>query len=293
MARVQDLDWPRGPQEDIPEYFWRSGTVAECTDGDYTVSAPEEKGNCSEGTVARKKKRRARRITGRSWQAFPFPGTPGPPSNTFREPKGLVFSPTQLRGMSSVQLRRQLRPLLEFRKRMRRRYPSVSELWTRSANPAERQAADSIEQAEQLIRDIEKELLTRKKISGAGSRSETDAVREPKEDEAPTEGRIARTELSCGAKKPIFSASEDYRSVTYKGDSHILTQNQSIMVRLLHRAHLAGHPDVGKDRLLLAIESETSEVRSSFKNSPLWNSLIVRKRRGTYRLDLPDDDAPK
>jgi hypothetical protein len=93
------------------------------------------------------------------------------------------------------------------------------------------------------------------------------AVHEAKEDEAPTEG--SRTELSGSTKKPIFSASEDYRSVTYKGDSHILTQNQSIMVRLLHCAHLAGHPEVGKDRLLLAIESETSEVRSSFKNSPL------------------------
>jgi hypothetical protein len=118
MARVQDLDWPRGPQEDIPEYFWRSGTVAECTDGDYTVSAPEEKGNCSEGTVARKKKRRARRITGRSWEAPSFPGTSGPSSNTSREPKGLVSSPIQLRGMSSVQLRRQLRPLIEFRQRI-------------------------------------------------------------------------------------------------------------------------------------------------------------------------------
>lgn len=230
------------------------------------------------GAVARKKKRRARRITGRSWEAPSFPGTSGPSSNTSREPKGLVSSPIQLRGMSSVQLRRQLRPLIEFRQRMRRRYPSVPALWTRSANPAERETADSIEQAEQLIRDIEKELLTRKKISGAGSWSETDAVREAKEDEAST-------------KKPIFSASEDYRSVTYNGDSHILTQNQSIMVRLLHRAHLAGHPDVSKVQLLFAIESETSEVRNSFKKSPLWKTLIVSKRKGTYRLDLPDGSS--
>jgi hypothetical protein len=169
---------------------------------------------------------------------------------------------------------------------MRRRYPSVSELWTRSANPAERQAADSIEQAEQLIRDIEKELLTRKKISGAGSKSETDAVHEAKEDEAPTEG--SRTELSGGTKKPIFSASEDYRSVTYKGDIHSLTPNQSVMIQLLHRAYDAGHPDVGKHRLLSAIGTKASEVRDSFKKSPLWKKLVVSKRKGTYRLDLPD-----
>ena len=259
--------------------------MAECTDGDYTVSAPEEKVNCSEGAVARKKKGRTRRITGRSWEAPPFPGTSGPPSNTFREPKGLAFDPAVLRGMTPAQLRRQLRPLLEFRKEMQRRFPSIADLWTRTATPGEHQAADSIEHVEGLIRHIERELLAREKASGGGSDSQTDAVPQPEVDESPNP-QLPRGS-SDRAEDPILTAPDDYASVRYKGDVIPLTRNQSIMIRLLHRAHLDGHPDVSKDRLLSAIESETSEVRNSFKKSPLWKTLVVSKRRGTYRLDLP------
>jgi hypothetical protein len=286
MARVQELGLASWPEEYAPECVCRSGTVAECTNSDYTVSAPDEKGNCSQGAVARKKKRRARRITGRPWEAPPFPGTSGPPSNTLREPHGLTFDPTLLRGMTHAQLRNQLVPLIGFRDRMRRRFPSLADLWTRTANPAERQAADSIEQAEQLIRYIEKELLTRERISGTGSKSETDVVREAKADEAPT--ARSRTESLGSRGEPIFAASEDYRSVRYKGLTYTLTRHQSTIVRLLHHNHAAGHPDVDKDRLLSAIESETSQVRNFFRNSPLWKTLVVSNRKGTYRLSLPD-----
>lgn len=247
---------------------------------------------CRGGALSRKRKKKPQQdISDGSWQSPPFPGTPGPQFRSVREPKGIAFDPTKLQGMTAVQLRNQLRPLKSFRKRMRRRFPSLADLWRRTAKPAERQAADSLEQAEQLIQHIEKELLTRNRISGVGSNSGTHAIREAKADEAPTEG--SGSEFSAQTEEPTFAASADYRSVMYKGETHILTRNQSIIVRLLHCNHAAGHPNVGKDRLLSAIECETGQVRNFFRNSPLWKTLVVSNRKGTYRLDLPDAVPPR
>ena len=86
-----------------------------------------------------------------------------------------------------------------------------------------------------------------------------------------------------------FSVSEDYRSVRFKGERHATTRFQAIMIRVMHEAHMAGHPDVGAMKLLEAIENETSDVRNTFRNSPLWNTLVVSKRKGTYRLNLPEN----
>ena len=89
-----------------------------------------------------------------------------------------------------------------------------------------------------------------------------------------------------------FRALDDYRTICFKGKTYQLTKNQSVIVKILHEAHIAGTPAVGKDTLLKAIEAETSRVRYSFKNSRLWGSLIVAGgsrsggRRGTYWLNL-------
>ena len=86
-----------------------------------------------------------------------------------------------------------------------------------------------------------------------------------------------------------FSASEDYRSVRFNGKLHVTTKYQAIMIKVMHQAYIAKHPDVGAMPLLAAIENETSDVRNTFKNSPLWKTLVVCKRKGTYRLNLPDN----
>jgi hypothetical protein len=86
----------------------------------------------------------------------------------------------------------------------------------------------------------------------------------------------------------VFRCSEDYGTVRYQGKDHILTPNQSSMMRVLHEAYLKGFPDVEKLRLLAAIENEESQVKDSWKGSPLWQTLIVSSaRRGRYRLNLP------
>jgi hypothetical protein len=86
-----------------------------------------------------------------------------------------------------------------------------------------------------------------------------------------------------------FSASGDYRSVRFKGELYVTTRYQAVMIRVMHEAHIAGHPDVGAMKLLEAIENETSDVRNTFKKSPLWRTLVVSKRKGTHRLNLPEN----
>jgi hypothetical protein len=81
--------------------------------------------------------------------------------------------------------------------------------------------------------------------------------------------------------------SDDYRSLRFHNKSYSLTRNQSQMAKILHAALLKGFPDVDKDKLLQAIENETSNVRDSWRGSPLWNKLVIQgDRRGTYRLNV-------
>ncbi len=88
---------------------------------------------------------------------------------------------------------------------------------------------------------------------------------------------------------PQFSHTEDYRSLRFRGEAYTLTTRQAVIVELLHRAYLSGYADVPKAKLLGAVEAETSEVRDSFRGSPLWKTLIrTGSRRGTYRLAVGD-----
>jgi hypothetical protein len=84
-----------------------------------------------------------------------------------------------------------------------------------------------------------------------------------------------------------FSLSDDSLSVRFEGKEHPLTPAQGQMMKVLWDAYQSGHPTVSKAKLLAAVERETSQVRDSWRNSPLWNVLIVAARRGSYRLDLP------
>jgi hypothetical protein len=83
-----------------------------------------------------------------------------------------------------------------------------------------------------------------------------------------------------------LTISDDSRSVLVDGVRHVLTMTQGQMMKVLFAAHQSGHPDVSKQKLLAAVERETSEVRDTWKKSPLWNTLIVSERKGTYRLKL-------
>ena len=87
-------------------------------------------------------------------------------------------------------------------------------------------------------------------------------------------------------EKLIFSASDDYRNITFRGEKHFLTKTQALIAKLLHEAYKRGHPMVPEDRLLFAIGSRT-ELRSYFRRSALWGTLVIKgPRKGTFQLNL-------
>ena len=82
-----------------------------------------------------------------------------------------------------------------------------------------------------------------------------------------------------------FKYDEDCRSIRYRGEPYAPTSRQAIIVSILHKGFLTGHPDQSKENLITAIEAETSEVRDQFRETPLWKTLIIPgARRGTYRI---------
>ncbi len=100
--------------------------------------------------------------------------------------------------------------------------------------------------------------------------------------------REPRTGQVRGRQKLFCVLDDEYRSIRWNNKEYPLTRNQSLIVKTLHEAHERGTPLLPKAALLRAIEAETSRLRDSFKNSPLWGTLIVpvRKPRGTYKLNL-------
>jgi hypothetical protein len=85
-----------------------------------------------------------------------------------------------------------------------------------------------------------------------------------------------------------LSASQDYCSVRFNGTEYTLTPSQSRMMQVLWEAWESGHPAVAKNRLAIAgRDSETSNVRDTWRGCDLWKTLIQRPRRGVYQLNLP------
>jgi hypothetical protein len=59
------------------------------------------------------------------------------------------------------------------------------------------------------------------------------------------------------------------------------------MMKVLWEAWESGHPAVGKDRLAIAgRDSETSNVRDTWRNCDLWKTLISSPKKGVYQLYL-------
>ncbi len=87
--------------------------------------------------------------------------------------------------------------------------------------------------------------------------------------------------------KDVFQHSDDFRSVTWKGKKFTFTSRQAQVIELLYDASQNNTPDVGKDYILEQLDSPSSRLRDTFKNSPVWGTLIIRgKKKGTYRLNL-------
>jgi hypothetical protein len=90
---------------------------------------------------------------------------------------------------------------------------------------------------------------------------------------------------------PIFTHSESYESISFKGESYTLQERQAAVVRMLHEAVKKGHPPVtGRKIQSIPGCEDISTVRDIFKSRPqLWGTLVINceetgEGRGFYRL---------
>jgi len=88
--------------------------------------------------------------------------------------------------------------------------------------------------------------------------------------------------------------SDDFHSVIWFGTRYDFNATQSQVVRVLWENWEKGTPDVGKERLLEAIdpESRRDRVDTVFRGNPAWKTMIVpASRKGNYRLNEPKNDG--
>ena len=92
---------------------------------------------------------------------------------------------------------------------------------------------------------------------------------------------------------PDFTHSEDFRSVCIMGQGFTLTPAQAKIIELLHEAWENGNPDLGHAFILVKLESTSKRLRDLFQsNRGAWKALIISKKKGTARLNLPEQGGP-
>jgi hypothetical protein len=93
---------------------------------------------------------------------------------------------------------------------------------------------------------------------------------------------------SNAPKSEEFLHSDDYRSVTVRGQNFTLTSRQAHVIQILDENRRNGLPDVGKDYLLEKLETPNSRLRDSFKSNFLaWKVLVkTGTKKGTVRLNV-------
>ena len=84
-----------------------------------------------------------------------------------------------------------------------------------------------------------------------------------------------------------FRHSPSYHSFMWRDKDYTVTNSVASIIRIMHEAYKNKTPDVGGDYLLTAIGSNSKSLKDLLKDSSLWNTLIISKRKGSYRLDIP------
>lgn len=83
-----------------------------------------------------------------------------------------------------------------------------------------------------------------------------------------------------------FDHTDDYRWVRIGTYESTQTESQAMAVKVLHRAHLQGRPDVRWEMIAANLESSPAKMSDVFKGQRGWQNLIVSRKQGTYRLNL-------
>lgn len=99
------------------------------------------------------------------------------------------------------------------------------------------------------------------------------------------------TPMKRESPPPRFVISDDSRSVRIDGVQYLLSPGQGKMLRVLWDAYQKDKQSVSRAALRKAIGSSSSDPRDTWRNSPLWGSIVVSNESGFYRLKLTETDV--
>ena len=98
---------------------------------------------------------------------------------------------------------------------------------------------------------------------------------------------VARKLSGTAEPTPVFTQSDDCRTVCLRGQPFVLTAMQGAAIKVLDEARLKGTPDVATDYLLEKIGARSSRLRDIFRSRPrAWKALVKRTGVGLVKLNL-------
>jgi hypothetical protein len=110
----------------------------------------------------------------------------------------------------------------------------------------------------------------------------------------PGVGNYAPAAVSAPAVKlPEVRHADDFRAAHWFGRDYQFSPAQAMVVEKLWAAWESGIPDVALATLIEAAESDGKRLDTLFRDNKgrlhaAWEVMIVRSRRGFYRLERPD-----
>jgi hypothetical protein len=102
----------------------------------------------------------------------------------------------------------------------------------------------------------------------------------------------AEADQTAPSQDLAFDHAEDYSWVKFNGKLYRLGPIAARVVEALDAADQRGEPGMKGARLLeIAGAPDTSRLRDFFRNTGVWNTLIVSPQKGWYRLNLQPSPA--
>lgn len=88
-------------------------------------------------------------------------------------------------------------------------------------------------------------------------------------------------DCSCG-----FEHREDFRWIKAGSEEFSLTIPRAKVVSLLHKAFLAGKPDLTWGQIVTELPTTPANMSQVFKGEPRWRLLVTKSARDLYRLNV-------
>jgi hypothetical protein len=139
-----------------------------------------------------------------------------------------------------------------------------------------------------LAKAIESARLEREEaVAGAADRLRTDGKQAESSRAQNSAKATPNVESKSNAATSPFTHSEDYRSVTVRGETYTLTPEQAQMIEILDEAHKNGNPDISSDHIMDRLGKGSSRWQDTFRSTPkAKEALIKSNRKGTLRLNV-------